>query len=316
MGVAKTQEKFEEEMKKLHPNIIIMSDYINNEEKVLCKCLIDNYEWFSTPRNLKLHGCKKCSVIKQKLSITKPHNTFIKEMVLINPNIEILSEYKHSHSKIKCKCKIDNYEWETTPTSLLMEKGCPVCNKHYFRTNDEFIKDIKILHPDIELLTEYINQSKKVKCRCNKDGCEWLTTPNNLLRSHGCPTCSQSSGEKRISKYLKSNNILYNAQKEYEGLVGLGNGLLSYDFYLLDYNLLIEYQGGFHDGSGGSYRIQTKEDLKNQQEHDKRKRDFAKDNNIKLLEIWYWDFNNIEKILKLELNQNNKIKKDDIKNGK
>ena len=27
----------------------------------------------------------------------------------------------------------------------------------------------------------------------------------------------------------------------------------------------------------------------------------AKKNNIRLLEIWYWDFDNIEEILKLEL---------------
>ena len=39
-----------------------------------------------------------------------------------------------------------------------------------------------------------------------------------------------------------------------------------------------------------------------QKEHDKRKRNYAKDNNIKLLEIWYWDFNNIENILIKELN--------------
>jgi len=79
------------------------------------------------------------------------------------------------------------------------------------------------------------------------------------------------------------------------------DGLLSYDFYLSHYNLLIEYQGNFHDGSNGEY---TQINLENQQEHDRRKREYAKDNNIKLLEIWYWDFDNIEKILKKELKIN------------
>lgn len=40
-----------------------------------------------------------------------------------------------------------------------------------------------------------------------------------------------------------------------------------------------------------------KEKFKIQQEHDRRKRDYAKEHNIELLEIWYWDFNNIEQIL-------------------
>ena len=38
-----------------------------------------------------------------------------------------------------------------------------------------------------------------------------------------------------------------------------------------------------------------------QQEHDKRKRQYAKDHNIKLIEIWYWDFDKIESILEKEL---------------
>ena len=38
-----------------------------------------------------------------------------------------------------------------------------------------------------------------------------------------------------------------------------------------------------------------------QQEHDRRKRNYAKDHNIELLEIWYYDFNNIEQILESRL---------------
>jgi hypothetical protein len=49
-----------------------------------------------------------------------------------------------------------------------------------------------------------------------------------------------------------------------------------------------KYCKGFH---------KSKKDFKTQQEHDKRKRKYAKDNKIDLLEIWYWDFDNIENIL-------------------
>lgn len=34
-----------------------------------------------------------------------------------------------------------------------------------------------------------------------------------------------------------------------------------------------------------------------QDEHDKRKRNYAKEHNINLLEIWYYDIDNIEDIL-------------------
>ena len=60
------------------------------------------------------------------------------------------------------------------------------------------------------------------------------------------------------------------------------------------YNLLIEYQGQYHDGTASN---QTKKQFLQQQEHDHRKREYAKYNNIELLEIWYWDFDRIEQIL-------------------
>ena len=97
-----------------------------------------------------------------------------------------------------------------------------------------------------------------------------------------------------------NKSIEYIPQKTFDGLVGLGNRLLSYDFYLPTYNLLIEYQGQFHDGSTTS-KIQTKSQLKKQKEHDRRKRNYAKEHNIELMEIWYWDFDNIEQILESRL---------------
>jgi len=158
------------------------------------------------------------------------------------------------------------------------------------------------------------NSQKKVWWKCKDDPKhEWRTfIKNRNSRKDGCPECSKSKGEKRIRKFFinnnfveitqenytnlnKDNNIAYFIpQKEFEGLVGLGNGLLSYDFYLPKFNLLIEYQGEFHDGKA---KHQTNEGLKYQQEHDKRKKEYAISKGYNFLEIWYWDFDNIESIL-------------------
>jgi hypothetical protein len=94
------------------------------------------------------------------------------------------------------------------------------------------------------------------------------------------------------------------SQKIFYGLIGIRGGSLSYDFYLPKYNLLIEYQGEFHDGIAGNGNYYMKQNLKRQQEHDKRKKEYALNNNIKLLEIWYWDFDRIEEILHKELQPN------------
>lgn len=124
----------------------------------------------------------------------------------------------------------------------------------------------------------------------NKTGCK-------------CLDCYSSKGETCISDYLSNRlNLIKNkdfiTQMRFDNLIGINGGQLRYDFYLPKYNLLIEYQGEFHDGST---RCQTEYDIKKQQEHDRRKREYADNHNIKLLEIWYWDFDNIEEILNREL---------------
>ena len=132
-----------------------------------------------------------------------------------------------------------------------------------------------------------------------KEGHEWKARiSTRTKRNYGYPTCAESKGEKRIRKWLEENNIKFIPQKEFEGLVGLGGGNLSYDFYLPEYNLLIEYQGEFHDGKQNEY---VRQNLDYRQEHDNRKRIYTQRNNINLLEIWYWDFDNIEDILSKKL---------------
>ena len=134
-----------------------------------------------------------------------------------------------------------------------------------------------------------------------------------------CSSCQFSKGEKSIEnclflksfvvisyenyKLLNKKDIINNKycipQKQFDNLLGVGLGNLSYDFYLPNYNLLIEYQGQYHDGTAGN---QTEEEFITQQEHDKRKKQYTENNNIKLLPIWYWDYDNIKTILERELN--------------
>ena len=83
-------------------------------------------------------------------------------------------------------------------------------------------------------------------------------------------------------------------------------GNLSYDFYLPQYNLLIEYQGEQHEKYVKGFH-KSKRDFERQQEHDRRKKQYAIDNNIKLLEIWYWDFDNVEDILNKKINHKNRV---------
>ena len=104
------------------------------------------------------------------------------------------------------------------------------------------------------------------------------------LRGQGCPVCKESHGEKYIRNYLDEHNIKYEPQKRFKDLKD--KKLLSYDFYLPKYNILIEYQGIQHYESI-SFNNKDKTDLEKQQLHDKLKREYAKNNGYKLLELHY-----------------------------
>ena len=147
------------------------------------------------------------------------------------------------------------------------------------------------------------HNDKKFIFYCEECGKEFKKAITKIVDNESwCPNCKMSKGEKRIVYWLENNNIQYIYEKTFNKLLGVKNGLLSYDFYLPKYNLLIEYQGEQHESPFRYLNSET--NFERQLEHDKRKREYAKDNKINLLEIWYWDFDNIEKILNNTLQVN------------
>ena len=146
-------------------------------------------------------------------------------------------------------------------------------------------------------VTPYSNIRYKFICEnCGSEFERSLAILNQADTGVFCRECNSSQLDIKTKDILVKYNVKYNIQVEYNGLIGLGNGNLSYDFYLPDYNLLIECQGEQHERFVKGFH-KTKDDFKKQLEHDRRKREYAKKNNIDLLEIWYYDIDNIENIL-------------------
>lgn len=297
------------EMKEINPNIKILGEYINLKTKTKCVCLVCNNEWDTTPANLlNRSGCPKCAVKKVAGIRRKEHDEFVREMKNINSNIKITNKYINNRTKVECECLICDCVWSSTPSNLLKGRGCTECAQKSReisrrKTHEAFIEDMKIANPNIEIISKYVNSKTNISCRCSICGSLWSAKPANLLSGTGCPKCTRSKSEDKIECFLKSNNIGYVLQKKFDDLLGLGGRKLSYDFYIPANNLLVECQGLQHkkpvDYFGGdkSFAIQ--------QEHDKRKREYARKHNIDLLEVWYYDYGNIEQIMSEKLHINN-----------
>lgn len=287
-------------------------EYISNRIKLKWKCLKDNCgEIFESNWSdiFQGRGCPFCRGLKIGLSnclATKNSELAKQWHPTLNGDLTPYDVSANSGKHVWWICD-KGHEWEAQINSRSRGNGCPYCSGLY-PTNEN---NLLVVHPELCKEWNYNRNSKKpeeytpcsglyVWWLCPKCGHEWEIDISNRVCGNGCPQCSESKGEKRIKNYFNGLVISFIWQKEFDGLLGLGGGLLSYDFYLPQYNLLIEYQGEQHERYIPGFH-KSKKDFEKQQEHDRRKREYAHINNINLLQIWYYDFDNIEEILKREL---------------
>ena len=292
----KTHDDYLNELKQKNTLITPLEKYNGARTKIKHKCNQCGYIWDALPTNiLRNHKCPQC-YRNQRL---KTEQEFVQELNQKKPNILLDGEFKTYTEKTKFKCKVCGYSWYQIPSHILSsDKGCYKCGKirtglKLRLTNDEFIKKLYKINPNIEPLETYQNSKIKILVRCLKCKHEWKTKPNALLNYVGCPVCCESVGERIIRNFFNEHNIDFESQKKFNNLRGFHNGLLSYDFFVPKYNLLIEYQGQQHyhpiDFFGGQQAFEC------QQFNDNCKRDYAKINNFSLLEIKY-DQNIIEQL--------------------
>ena len=291
----KTHDYFIKELNIINPNITVLDKYELDSKPVRVRCNLCGHEYNVLPSNL-LQGrkCKQCSNIKMHNARIKSNEQFLLELKKINQDIQPLEHYKGRAQKILCKCLKHQVVGHITPAKLLQgQTFCQKCALNKFnasttKTHEQFLQELFQVNPNIEPLENYSGARTGIKVRCKKCGYEWIASPSYLITGNAhCVSCSRSysEGEEQITNILRKNEIKFIAHKTFENLNGVGNHKLSYDFYLYEYNILIEFQGQYHDGTAGN---QTKEQYEIQKNHDQRKKDYAKNNNFLFYEVWYY----------------------------
>ena len=244
--------------------------------------------------HLKGHGCSKC-----KNLFNYNTDVFILKAKKIHGNKYDYSlvKYINNSTKLIIKCPKHGIFKQTPNNHLTKKQGCPKCNGGVRFTTNDFISKAKKIHGNKYdySLVDYTNTYTKIKIICQKHGV-FSQRPDNHLNNSGCPICNESKGEKNIRLFLKKNKISYIKQFVFEDCKD--KRVLPFDFYLPDYNIIIEFDGIQHfeirDIFGEDNFIQT-------QKHDIIKNDYCKNNNIHLLRIKYTEINNINKILEKKI---------------
>lgn len=288
----KTKDFKDKVYDKVEKEYTVLGEYKNTKTKILMRHnseVCNNHEYLVQPSSfLTGNRCPKCNN-KRKGKKPKTTEQFKKELYdKVGDEYTLIGEYNGAMTKLNLKHTCGKI-WKVTPNAFFSKGNrCFYCrmrehNKNQRKTHEKFVEEVKERYEDrYNILSEYTFSNDKILVE-HICGTKWYVKARHLLSNEVCPHCKKSIGERHVEDYLKNNNIKYETQKTFDGLVYKRN--LSYDFYLPEYNILIEYQGLQH------YRpienFNGEEGFRQQKEKDKLKYEYAIKNGFKLIEVDY-----------------------------
>ena len=82
------------------------------------------------------------------------------------------------------------------------------------KTHEQFVLQMQLINPNIEILTKYEKDGIKVLCRCKICGFEWWVAPGNLLQGKGCKQCHfKKMSETKMKSHEQFVEELYEINK-------------------------------------------------------------------------------------------------------
>ena len=259
-------------------------EYINYKSKVIIIC-DDHNEFLQAPGDhLQGKGCMECGQIKTKSKLSLNNEDFLNlaKKKYSDKYDYSKAEYKSMDTKVIITCS-KHGDFSMTPYNhIRRSQECPTCSrisnaiKQTLTTKDFIRRSVKAHQNKYDYKkVEYINSKSRVIIICPKHG-EYVQEARHHMHGVGCPRC-QNKSEGRIAIYLNTQHITYRRYRIKSR---------EFDFYLPDFNLIIERDGEQHyrDTTIKGHKIKVKE----QQVNDIFKTKLAKKEGYKIARIPYW----------------------------
>ena len=277
-------------------------EYSNSSEKCYVECP-NGHKYNQYPYDIfSGHGCKKCASKINGEKNRKSYNELTSYIEKYGYKLLTSKEdYINTGTKIEMICD-KGHKYSATFDNFRSGARCPECFNQKrgvsslvpYLKRKEFVESFG--YSIVTTEDEYENASQTITLKCDK-GHEYETCISSFMNGYRCTICNESKGERRVRNFLELNNISFIQQYKFKEC--RCKRKLPFDFYIPSLNLCIEYDGRQHyeiieafGGINGFIETKIRDTIKN---------DFCKKNNIKLIRIPYWDFKNVEMILKKEL---------------
>jgi very-short-patch-repair endonuclease len=261
--------------------------------------LCEKHGYFKQKGTLHINGfegCEKCAQFYKRDSRLRNYIAyFLAEAKKIHNDKYDYSRVKYDgdtketgyNKKIEIICPVHGSFFQN-PTTHLQGGGCFKCGKDklaklFAKSQSEFIEQSNKIHHSKYSYehVEYINTNSQVKIICPEHG-EFKQRPAKHLKGQGCPKCLHK-GEGRLAKILFEKHVVFR-----EFVIDTKR----YDFYLPEYNLLIERDGEQHYSLEKSFSklegLTKEQSYALQKDNDEFKTQLAKDNGYKISRIPYW----------------------------
>lgn len=263
-----TKEEIIERGNKIHNSKYDYSEFLKNEfdyKNCCTKIPIICHEkdangnehglfWKDVTHHLNhLQGCPKCTryakvpfeeVLKRAKNVHGDKYDYSLIKSVGNLNEEKVPIICHNHFKNGTEhgafmCTFKNH--------INHKRGCPKCNGGVSYTLTEFKRRLIEKHKEKITFNEndYVDYNTCIKFNCVKHN-NFYAVPKNVLQGKGCPFCGTSLLEEEMKYTLDYNNIKYKHNSTFDWLVNEDGNHLRFDFYLPDYNLIIECHGRQH----------------------------------------------------------------------
>jgi hypothetical protein len=127
-------------------------------------------------------------------------------------------EYVNNSSNIEIICKTHG-SFEQRPAVHMRGNGCQKCSGKKQGTTAELLLKLKKLYGDEYDLSrvEYTNANTKVKIICKVHG-EFAQIPNNILKMHACPECTDRK-KKNSGDFLKRSKEVHGEEYDYSKVI-------------------------------------------------------------------------------------------------
>lgn len=258
-------------------------EYIDYEYIIKIKCNLHQIFFQQTPK-LHLLSDICCTECKKEYKRNKTFNGKEKFIELANEVFKGKYDYskvEYVNNKTPVIIIHNGKEYLQRPDSHLEGKSPEKEWKKPLKI-EEFLEKAEKKHQDTYSyeLVKYDTHKSRIKIICKKHGV-FEQQAGCHLHGHGCPTCKESTGEKEIRIFLEANKILFEKEKKFKDCKFKQS--LPFDFYLVDYNTCIEYDGyqhsspiNFFGGEKAFIKLKINDNIKNE---------YCKNNNIKLIRI-------------------------------